>query len=381
MPLSAEARALLTLTLVPGIGPRLLNALLRRFGSAEAVLRATPAELEQVPHVSARLVDLLQRSLASRDVDSELELMESHQVRLLQLGEPDYPQALASIAVPPRLLFVRGQLVPADAQAVAVIGSRSCTSYGRRVAERLAGDLARAGYTVVSGLARGIDGCAHRAALDAGGRTVAVLAGGLARIYPPEHADLAEEIVARGALIAESPMRMEPMAGMFPARNRIISGLCRGVVVVEAQEKSGALITARHAAEQGREVFVVPGPVDSPASAGALLLLRQGTTLVRHADDVIESLQALCPPALPAPGGVLPAGVLPAGERNNLVQTLPAGLDQTQASIWQALTEPRNVDDLSRHVALPIASLSGVLMTLELRRIIRRLPGNCYERC
>src|SRR5207247_2643174 len=175
-------------------------------------------------------------------------------------------------------------------------GSRSCTSYGRRIAERIGHDLARAGWTVVSGLARGIDGAAHRGALQAGGRTLAVLAGGLSRIYPPEHQDLAAEVAASGALLTEAPMRMEPMAALFPQRNRIISGLSRAVVIVEAADKSGALITARLAAEQGREVFAVPGPVDSAASAGSLHLLRQGAKLVRNADDILEDLHAL--PAL-----------------------------------------------------------------------------------
>jgi DNA processing protein len=167
------------------------------------------------------------------------------------------------------------------------------------MAERLAAGLVRAGFTVVSGLARGIDGAAHRAALEAGGRTIAVLAGGLSRIYPPEHADLADQVAARGALVTETPMTVQPQPGMFPARNRIISGLSRGVVIVEAGERSGALITATHAAEQGREVFAVPGQADSPASAGCLELIRKGVRLVRSVDDILEDLRGLSVPSLP----------------------------------------------------------------------------------
>src|SRR5437899_735322 len=172
------------------------------------------------------------------DVAAELARMEEHGVRLLRRGTPPYPAALETIAVPPDFLYLRGTLEPRDAEAVAIVGSRHCSSYGMRAAERLAGDLARAGFTIVSGLARGIDGAAHRGALASRGRTIAVLAGGLSKVYPPEHTTLADEVAAAGALVTESPMRMEPMAGMFPARNRIISGLVRAVVLVEAAEKS-----------------------------------------------------------------------------------------------------------------------------------------------
>ena len=293
--LSSEERDWLALYLVPGIGPKLAAALLEQFGTTAAILQASPSELFEIPHLPAATAEAIKKSLVSRDVDAELDLMDKHQVRLIPMGTPEYPPALATIATPPRFLYVRGALTNSDANAVAIVGSRQCTSYGMRIAERLAADMARAGFTVVSGLARGIDGCAHRGALAGKGRTVGVLAGGLSKIYPPEHAELAEAVAASGALITESAMRMEPMAGMFPARNRIIAGLCRAVIVVEANEKSGALITARHAAEEGREVFAVPGPVDSAASAGTLKLLRDGAKLIRHARDLLDDLQTLAP--------------------------------------------------------------------------------------
>jgi DNA processing protein len=295
MQLSSAERDWLSLYLVPGIGPKLAAALLERFGSTAAILQASPAELLDVPHLPSVTAARLKQSLASRDVDAELELVEKHRVRLVPLGWPEYPSWLATVITPPRFLYVRGSLISADVNAVAIVGSRQCTSYGMRIAERLAADLAQAGLTIVSGLARGIDGYAHRGALRAKGRTIAVLAGGLSKIYPPEHAELADAVAASGALITEAAMRMEPMAGMFPARNRIISGLARAVVLVEANEKSGALITARHAAEQGREVYAIPGPVDSPASAGTLKLLRDGAKLIRHARDLLDDLQALAP--------------------------------------------------------------------------------------
>lgn len=313
MPLSAADRDLLALHLVPGIGPRLCAALLEQFGSAAAALRASPEQLQEIPHVGPKVAASLRKSLDNRDVDAECALLDRHGVRVVFHGSTDYPATLATVPLPPQLLYGKGTLTPADGKAIGLVGSRACTAYGKRVAERMAMDLARAGWTVVSGLARGIDGAAHRGALQAGGRTLAVLAGGLSKIYPPEHAGLADEVAAAGALVTEAAMRMEPMAGMFPARNRIISGLSRAVVVVEADEQSGALHTARHATDQGREVFAVPCPVDSVASGGCLRLIRDGAKLVRHAGDVLEDLESL-PPLVeepPAAAGPPP----PAGSR------------------------------------------------------------------
>jgi DNA processing protein len=367
VPLAIEEREFLALHLVTGIGPRLTAALLERFGSPAAVLSAPREQLMEIPYLGAKVADQLIAAWKDPALDAELKLLEQHGITLCRFGAAGYPAPLTAIATPPQILYVKGTLEARDEQAVAIVGSRACTSYGRRIAERLGHDLARAGWTVVSGLARGIDGAAHRGALQAGGRTLAVMAGGLSRIYPPEHADLAAAVAASGALVTEASMQMEPMAGMFPARNRIISGLCRAVVIVEAADKSGALITARHAAEQGREVFAVPGAVDSPASAGSLHLLRQGAKLVRHADDVLEDLQAL-----PALDPVTAAEAAPAGP--------PPNLDEMQRRIWDALAERRTVDDLAFETQLALGELSRHLMTLELKKVIRRLPGNWYER-
>jgi DNA processing protein len=367
VPLSTEERDLLALHLVTGIGPRLTAVLLERFGSPAGILAASRDEIMEIPYVGPKVAGQLHAAWQNPAIDSECALIEQHAVTLVRLGAPDYPPPLTVIATPPQLLYVKGKLEPQDEQSVAVVGSRACTSYGKRIAERLGHDLARAGWTVVSGLARGIDGAAHRGALQAGGRTIAVLAGGLARIYPPEHKDLAAEVAASGALISEAPMRMEPLAALFPARNRIISGLSRAVVIVEAADKSGALITARLAAEQGREVFAVPGPVDSPASAGSLFLLREGAKLVRGADDILEDLQAL--PALGL-GDATPAG--PLGP--------PSHLDEMERRIWDTLDERRTVDELARQMQLTVGALSRHLMTMELKKAIRRLPGNWYER-
>jgi DNA processing protein len=302
--------------------------------------------------------------------------MEKHGVRLVPRTDPGYPASLAEIHDPPCFLYLRGGLTEADVNAVAVVGSRNCTDYGKRTAMRLAGELARAGYTVVSGLARGIDGSAHRGALAAGGRTLAVLAGGLSRIYPPEHRGLADEVEKQGAVLTESSMRQESLPTLFPARNRVISGLCKAVVVVEADEKSGALITAEHAAEQGRTVLAVPGPADSPQSGGTNHLIRQGAVLCRGGADVLEELHGL--PTHTGPGGrpdlvPPPAPAVPTGP--------PPGLDEPQRRVWQELGDgSRHFDELVQKLGLNVSQLSGMLLMMELRRAVRRLPGNRYER-
>jgi DNA processing protein len=257
---------------------------------------------------------------------------------------------------------------------VAIVGSRGCTSYGRRITEALSAGLVRAGYTVISGLARGIDSVAHVAALDAGGRTLAVLAGGLSHIYPPEHVELAGRVAGAGALLSETPMEAEPLPGMFPPRNRIISGLARAVVVVEASERSGTLITARHAAEQGREVFAVPGPVDSPTSAGCLNLLRSGALLACTADDILESL-AKSDPAVPATRSMATAAATaaPIGP--------PPELGDVARKVWEFLADgPRYADVMVQQLGLTVPELTQTLMQLEMKKVIRRLPGNQYER-
>jgi DNA processing protein len=370
-----EILDLLALDLAPGLGPRLTAALLERFGTAGAIRHLSAAQFQTVPHIGAKLAQSLVKSFARIDLAPELALLERFQARLLARGTPDYPSALASVEDAPYLLYIRGALQSQDVQAVGVVGSRHCTAYGRRITERLCTDLARAGFTVVSGLARGIDGVAHRAALAAGGRTIAVLAGGLSRIYPPEHDDLAREVLAAGALLSETPMGMSPQAGMFPARNRLISGLSRAIVVVEAGEKSGALITAEHAAEQGRTVFAVPGPVDGEASGGTNALIREGAILCRGADDILEELHGVSalaqaqvaiqsPPLLPFPSGP------------------PPGLNDDQRRIWEFLADGvRTLDELAQHLGLAIPPLSTALMVLEMKKAVRRLPGSRYERC
>jgi DNA processing protein len=368
-----DLRDLLALHLAPGLGPCRTAALLQHFGSAARARRAGAAELREVDGIGPKLAEQLARALPAADVDGELRRVERGGARLVALGTPEYPAALAQISDAPHLLYVRGTLTAADALAVALVGSRGCSEYGRRITARLAAGLARAGVCVVSGLARGVDGVAHRAALEAGGRTLAVLANGLARIYPPEHAELARQVEAAGALLTESCMEQAPLAPLFPARNRIISGLCRAVVIIEAADRSGALITASHAAEQGRTVLAVPGPVDAPSSGGTNELLRKGAVPCRSVEDILEELHGVSAVAQMQKAAP-PAPVAPAGP--------PPGLDETQRRLWEALAEgPRHLDELVQRLGLTVSQVTTALTMLEMRKAARRLPGNRYERC
>jgi DNA processing protein len=340
-------------------------------------LRATPEQLVRVPHIGEQLAASIPEAIRTLDVDGELALMEKHGVHARLLNTPDYPPPLTQIHDPPHVLYVRGALEERDTNAVAIVGSRRFSAYGKRAAEHLAAGLVQAGYTIISGLARGIDGAAHRAALQAGGRTIAVMAGGLSRIYPPEHKDLAQEVSQAGALVAEASMAQEPLPNMFPARNRIISGLSRAVILVEADEKSGALITATHAAAQGRCVLAVPGPIDVPSSRGTNALIREGAVLCRGVEDVLEELQGVSAMATAAKKNAPPqpaAPTVPAGP--------PPGLDDTQRRVWDFLAgPPRHLDEMVQELGLAVSLLSGLLLTLEMKKVVRRLPGNRYERC
>lgn len=358
----------LRLSLVPGIGPRLRQLLLERFGTPAAIFAATQSDLRSVPGIGSKLAAAVVRAKEEIDVAAEIEHCRRHRVNIVPLDSTAYPRSLTEIVDPPGVLFVRGTIEPRDALAIAIVGSRHATRYGSMVAERLAGSLSRAGLTIVSGLARGIDAAAHRGALSAGGRTIAVLGSGVLNIYPPEHAELAGEIVARGAVVGEAPVRAAPLSGAFPQRNRLISGMSLGVVVVEAALQSGALITARHAMEQGREVFAVPGPVDSRTSRGCHRLIRDGAKLVETADDVLEELGPLVA-AAPREDGTLvhhPAELL----LNEAEQRILAGVGPSATAIDQVIADS----------GLPTPQVLSTLSVLEMRRLIKRISGNYVMR-
>ncbi len=291
--------------------------------------------------------------------------------RIVPFGDPGYPQLLREIYDPPLVLYVLGELRPAE-RAVAVVGSRRATPYGRRMTDLIARGLAEAAVAVVSGLARGIDAVAHRAALAQGGRTIAVLGSGLCRCYPPEHEDLLREIARRGAVVTEFPLDAPPFPHHFPRRNRIVSGLSLGVCVVEAGARSGSLVTAEWALEQGREVFAVPHRAGDPGAPGVHRLLREGAGLVETADDII---------------GALGLGPGPARSRNlapppdGAAEATPSDLSPTELRILAALgPDPRSIDEIIEEAALPASTVFAALTRLELRRIARGWPGRLYQR-
>jgi DNA processing protein len=338
--------------------------LLERFESPSAILSASVAELRETPGVGPKVAAAIASARDKIDVSKAIENCRRLNVRILPEFDPAYPRVLREIADPPAVLYQRGELLPRDALAVAIVGSRHATFYGKTQAERLAASLARAGLTVISGLARGIDACAHRAAMQAGGRTIAVLGNGLDSVYPPEHADLAEEVSRHGAVVSEIPLESPPMKGNFPQRNRIISGLSLGVIVVEAAESSGALVTARHAGEQGREVFAVPGPVDSRMSRGCHQLIRDGAKLVESAEDVLEELGPLVAPA-------------PVAEGQSVHRPAELLLNEQESLVLNAVgTSPGSVDAVISACGLPTPQVLATLSVLEMRRLVRRMTGN-----
>lgn len=359
------------LACVPGIGGRTRRMLVAAFGSPAAVFAASTDALQRVDGVGMKIVASIRENADGRFADETLRLCERENVSIILEGDADYPRLLATIPDPPAILFVRGAFAPVDALSVAIVGSRHANAYGRRITEQLAGGLVRAGYTVTSGLARGIDAAAHCGAIAAGGRTIAVLGSGVLNIYPPEHDQLAEEVVAHGALISESPPLSSPHAGAFPQRNRIVAGLSLGTVVVQAADRSGALITARVAGEQGREVFAVPGPVDCRLSKGCHGLIRDGAKLVASVDDILAELGPLFEPVkLDSGREVASPAELALEGRERVV------FDAIAAAGAAGIAIDRVVDASELAASQVLATIS----VLEMRRLVRRLPGSRVQR-
>jgi DNA processing protein len=366
--LDENARAQILLALTPDVGPILRTRLIERFGDATAVFAASEDQLQSVQGIGPKISRRILGARHEVQLDAQLAIAREHGLTILLPEWPGYPRSLREIPDPPGVLFVRGAMEAADALAVAIVGTRRATHYGKQQAERLAAGLARAGLTIVSGMARGIDGAAHRGAISAGGRTIAVLASGVLNPFPPEHVKLADEIASQGAVVSEAAPTMPPLAGMFPQRNRIISGLTLGTIVVEAADRSGALITARHAMEQGREVFAVPGQVDSPGSSGPHRLLRDGAKLVRCVDDVLEELGPLAEAAPDRRGG-------------DLRIAAELKLNNLEHAVLQAI-EPSGsmLDEVAEACDMPIHRVLSTVSVLESRRLVRKLGGNRVAR-
>jgi len=369
------------LNMTPGIGPRAAAKLLERFGSAEAVYRATRAELEQLRLLPEAVDSIIARDLQDR-AEAEIENVEKLGADLLILDDGVYPSLLREIYDPPITLYVKGAWEEClDQPCIAVVGSRRCSTYGQNASLMVARDLAQRGVTVISGLARGIDAAAHRGALEGGGRTVAVLGTGIDEVYPRDHKKLADEILeCGGALITQFPLGTPPVSENFPYRNRIISGLSLGVVVVEAAENSGSLITARLGIEQNREVFAVPGNITSKNSFGTNYLIKgAGAKLVQQWQDIAVEL----PPQIAA--RLLPPPFGDKKKEKSLADQLalvPRGLSGPETMILKLLSadSPEHIDSLVDRSGLSISDLTAALLSLEMRELARALPGRCFVR-
>ncbi len=357
--------ALLGLVLTGDIGSIRLRRLLETFGTPQEVLNASVRELCCVKGISPAIAEGI-RSLDRRGVERELALSRKAGIRLCAYTDPAYPFLLKEIYDPPPLLFIKGSLTAADTLSVGIVGSRRASLYGLSAAERFAAELAGQGFTVISGLARGIDTAAHRGALKARGRTVAVLGSGLGNIYPAENKKIAEEIALAGALVSEFPWGMKPLRQNFPRRNRLISGLSRGVLVVEAARNSGALITADCALEQGREVFALPGRIDCPTSFGVHELIKQGARLVSGSCEIAAGL--LDDERLSQPG------------EDPSLRTPIGSLPEQEAVLACLSGEPLHLDELSQRTRLAISRISAILVELQLQKKVQSIPGALFVR-
>lgn len=344
---------------VPRMNETRLKHLLERLGTPERVMGASVAELVEVPKVDAELAQAIAGYQRTRETDERVRAARTAGVWTAGYNDDDYPDALKPLAHMPPVLFGRGRLLGSDRMAVAVVGTRIPSHYGRQVAEKLGRELGQRGVTVVSGLARGVDTAAHRGALQVQGRTVAVLGCGIDVHYPPENRRLYDEIAESGAVLTEFPPGVGPLAMNFPRRNRVVSGLARAVVAVEAGEKSGVLNTVEWAREQGRDIYAVPGNITSPQSAGTNRLLRDGARALGTVDDLLRDL-----------GVSTAAPERPAAEVN-----------EAERPVFDFLTtEPVHVDDICEGLGMPVGPLLSVLLGLELKGLARQLPGKLFAK-
>ncbi len=363
--------AWLALKAVPGIGDVLCKRVIERFGSPMAAFAADPSEWTAIDGIGSKVVDSL-RSYRPDDIllERELDRLDELEFDFVVLTDPRYPFLLRMIPDPPPYLYLKGDLRPEDGRAIAIVGARRASGYGRAVTEQLGRELAVRGFTIVSGMARGIDGWAHQAALDVPGRTIAVLGCGLDILYPREHDELRESISRQGAVLSEYPLGTPPDPVNFPKRNRVISGLSLGVVVVEAAENSGSLITARLALDQGREVFAVPGPIGTRTSAGTHSLIKQGAKLVERVEDILDEL---------LPQSELSIDADPA--RDPIGKPFRPTLLPDERVVYECLSAaPRHIDEVTAVLRLPPAKTAGMLLQLELKGAVRQLAGNLFIR-
>jgi DNA processing protein len=359
--------AMVALNLIEGVGPVRVRQLLAHFGDGSEILRATRQKLLQVNGIGEETAEGIATWEHSVDLAAELKRIEEFGCRVVTQADAEYPELLREIYDPPIVLYVKGQLLAKDKNSIAMVGSRMTTHYGLEIARRLAYQLSYLGVTVVSGGARGIDSAAHQGALNAKGRTITVLGTGINLVWPPENKELYERIAENGALVTQFPFNSPGTKQSFPIRNRLVAGMTLGTVVVEANLTSGALITANFANEYGRQVFAVPGRIDSPRSKGCHNLIKNGAKLCEGAEDILSEFEYLFPssnkPTSPAETGTLPA----------------LELSENEQKVYDTLSEEQiSIDEVIRSSGLPSSAVSVALLSLEMKRIIRQLPGKMF---
>ncbi|MSU35824.1 MAG: DNA-protecting protein DprA [Pedosphaera sp.] len=359
-----EHEALIALNLIDHVGPIRLRQLRAELGSAVAILSARRRTLQAVPGIGAETAEAIGHWEKNADLTGELRRIAEHGCRILIEADPEYPDLLRQIYDPPSVLYVRGRLIPTDRSAIALVGSRHTTHYGVEVARKLAFQLGYAGITVVSGGARGIDTAAHLGALASNGRTIVVLGTGLNFVFPQENEALFERIAEKGVVLTQFPFNRPADKQTFPIRNRIVAGLTLGTVVVEATPTSGSLITANFALEYGRQVFAVPGRIDSPKSRGCHELIKNGAKLCEGIDDILGEFEYLFGPR----------------ERDALAQQQGSlALSDVERQIWSALsTDPQSIDDILNTTQLPASTVNACLIGMEMKRLVRQLPGHIF---
>ena len=363
-----DIETILRVHLTERVGAATYQRLVEHLGQPERVFSAGPDELAQVPGIGPKTAHCIVKARKDVDVQAEIRAAERCGVRIMTFQDDGYPQSIKVLPNPPLVLYVKGDFDKSDVLGIALVGSRRASQYGVTQAKRLAAGLASVGATVISGMARGIDAAAHWSALRAQGRTIAVVGNGLGKVYPSEHAELSDAIAGNGAVVSELPMATAPARGNFPPRNRIISALSLGVVVVEAALRSGAMITARWANEQGKQVYAVPGPVDSPTSHGPHQLIKEGAKLVESCQDIFEEL-----------GPVSAASAEFADEPTEDARTL--AMSSRERQIFDLLSsQPKSIDDIIVETGLPASVVSSTLLILEIKRCARQIGGQRYVR-
>jgi DNA processing protein len=362
----SELKSWLALSTVPNVGPIRFISLVKHFGSPEAILSASEKELTDFPDIGPVIASNIKRKVDWGLAGKQWELMEKNRVQLLTFRDEAYPENLKSIYDPPPFLFIKGNIKKEDKNAIAIVGCRAASLYGKQITEKIGRELAKRGIAIVSGLARGIDSIGHLSALEESGRTIAVFGSGLDVIYPPENKKLVERIVENGAIISEFLLGTKPEAPNFPRRNRLISGLSLGVVIVEAGVKSGALLTARFALEQNREVFAIPGNIGAKNSEGTNQLIKQGAKLVTSVEDILEELNLI--------------NSVRQKEKNQIERDL-SQLSEMEKNIYNLIAQkPYHIDKIAQETSLTTSCALSTLLSLELKGFIKQLSGKMFVR-